>query len=244
MKSKVKRKLETRILNGKDMDDEMLRELWLLRLDFLALKIPKDDDWKKFSSILKKDNTLILSFWGEGQLQGYFTFSFNPVEQAQRKALLIHSKYYYVRPAYRGHSTITTAAWRLMPGIIWRYGFRQMYFAAFSFPTSYVSLSRTFGRVMTIQNSETPVWEKSIFEAFVKEQSGGDWDDQTKLIRHQNVPFGEDKPPSASVKKLRSEYENMNPEWAEGVSLPILMKFDWQTIKSVLGNNIRRLARG
>ena len=197
-----------------------------------------------FRSILNKDNTLIFSFWGEGALQGYFTFSFNPVEHAKRKALLVHSKYYYVRPAYRGHSKITAAAWRLLPGIIWRYGLRQLYFAAFSFPTSYVSLSRTFGRVMTIQSSVTPAWEKYIFEAFVKEQSGQDWDEQASLIRHQNVPFGEDKLPSSSVKKLRSEYESLNPEWADGVSLPILMKFDWQTIKSILGNNFRRMSRG
>ncbi len=244
MLSKAKRKLDTRVFNGKDIDDKTLRQCWSLRLDFLQLKISEAEDWNKFRSILKKDNTLIFSFWGEGVLQGYFTFAFNPVEHAGRKALLVHSKYYYVRPAYRGHSKITTAAWRLLPGIIWRYGFRQMYFAAFSFPTSYVSLSRTFGRVMTLQSSETPDWEKSVFQAFVAEQSGADWDEQAQLIRHQNVPFGEDKPPSASVKKLRSEYESLNPEWAEGASLPILMKFDWQTIKSVLGNNFRRMSRG
>jgi len=243
-KRNKRKALKAEIIEGREASEALIKDMWGLRLDFLKLTLSKEDDWRKFFSICRKENTLLIVFRDlKGGLQGYYTFSFNPVHYDGKKALLIHSKYYYVRPEFRGHPTIPSSAWKLLPGIIWRFGFLQLYFVAFSFPTSYVSLSRTFGRVMTLQQGSTPGWELRVLEAFVLEQSGGDWDDSRKLIVNQNVPVGEDRPASDSVQELRRVYEGLNPNWAEGVSLPIMMRFDWQTIKSVLGTGVRRSKR-
>lgn len=237
------KKLKTEILEGRATPEHVLQELWALRLDFLNLTISKEEDWAKFSDICVRPNTLLIIFRDDsGELQGYYTFAFKPIEEQGRKALLIHSKYYYVRPDFRGHPKIPSSAWRLLPGIVWRYGFRQLYFIAFSFPSSYASLSRTFGRVMTVQGEATPLWEKTVLEAYVADQCGEDWDRDAKLVKNQNVPIGEDKV-SDKIKELRRDFEAMNPEWATGISLPIMMKFDLETIKSVIQSNVRRRMR-
>lgn len=244
MKRNTKKQLRVSIVEGANAGDTLLREMWRLRLDFLNLTIPEAEDWRKFSGFCTRPNTLLINFFDEaGGLQGYFTFSFNPVEHENRKALLIHSKYYYVRPAYRGHSKITSAAWRLLPGIFRRFGLRRIYFVAFSFPTSFVSLSRTFGRVLTVQDEQTPAWEKTILENFARSLTNQDWDEQRKLIVNQNVPIGEDRPVTPSVQQLHSQYLSINPDWMSGISLPIMMKFDWATIKSVLHTSLRRSRR-
>lgn len=241
---KSRKPLNTQIVEGGKADDELIRAMWCLRLDFLTLTTSEEQDWNKFKRICTRDNTLLITFVdNEGTLQGYFTFCFSPVEHDNRKALLVHSKYYYVRPAYRGHSKITSAAWQLLPGMIRRYGFRQIYFVAFSFPTSYVSLTRTFGHSMAIQDDSTPAWEKSVLEEFAKHSAGSDWNNQTKLIENQNVPFGEDRPPSQNVKTLRSQFETYNPNWEEGISMPIMMRFDMAMVKSVLATSLRRRKR-
>ncbi len=127
--------------------------------------------------------------------------------------------------------------------MIWRFGLRPIYFVAFSFPTSYVSLTRTFGRTMAIQDADTPEWEKTVLEAYAESHSGKDWDKQKKLIVNQNIPIGEDRPASENVADLRSKYQSINPNWEEGISMPIMMKFDVATIKSVLKTSLRRLKR-
>lgn len=236
--------LYCRHYHGEDADETLLRQMWRLRLDYLVLNASEEQDWRTFSSLLRRPDTRLITFWDEGGiLQGYFTFAFHPVSHGGRSGLLVHSKYYYVRTAFRGHPKITTAAWKLWPGILLRYGLKRMYFVAFSFPSSFVSLSRTFGSVMTLQNADTPEWEKTVLQHYVVDQAMSHWDARAGVIRNQNLPIGEDRPPSRSVAGLRQQYEAMNPEWQQGVSLPIMMRFDWPTIKSVLHNNARRYLR-
>jgi len=236
--------LKSRVVEGPKMGDQLIRDMWLLRLEYLKLTTSKELDWQKFRDLCVRENTLLITFHDECDcLQGYFTFFFKPVDHEGRKALLVHSKYYYVRPDYRGHPKITSVAWRLLPGMIRRYGFRQIYFVAFSFPTSYVSLTRTFGHSMPIQCDTTPTWEKSVLEGYAKESVGLDWDSDSKLIVNQNVPVGEDRPPSKNVQVLRSAFEAFNPDWEKGRSMPIMMRFDLSMVKSVLGTSLRRLRR-
>ena len=236
--------LQTKVVEGRKADEDLIRDMWRLRLDFLRLTTSEEQDWQKFRDVCIREKTILITFLDDkGTLQGYFTFCFKPIDHEDRKALLVHSKYYYVRPEYRGHPKITSSAWPLLPGMIWRYGFRRIYFVAFSFPTSYVSLTRTFGHSMPIQSDTTPAWEKSVLEQFAKDSVGMDWDSQNKLIVNQNIPFGEDRPPSASVKDLRSTFEAYNPNWSEGKSMPIMMRFDLGMVKSVLSTSLRRQKR-
>lgn len=240
----ARKKLRCKILVGAEVAESVIKEMWRLRLDFLQLRLSEEADWEKFCAICRAPNTLLVNFYdSHAQLQGYYTFAFHPVAYQQRKALLIHAKYYYVRPAYRGHPKITSSSLKLIPGVIRRYGLRQLYCVAFSFPTSYVSLSRTFGGAMAIQKASTPDWEKKVLADYSREQSGSDWDQQQQLIVNQNIPFGEDKPPSDNVQQLRDEYQTMNPNWADGVSMPIMMKLDWPTIKSIVATALRRSKR-
>ncbi len=242
--TKTEKQLTAKIIEGASAPERILRDMWRLRLDFLNLSISEEEDWLKFSEICKRHNTLLITFVDkQGELQGYYTFAFNPTEHQQKKALLIHAKYYYVRPAYRGHPKITSSSWKLLPGMIWRFGFRQIYFVAFSFPTSYVSLSRTFGRVMAIQDAGTPDWEKVVLEDYAASQTGEDWDQKQKLIINQNIPVGENRPTSNNIEDLRLQYLSNNPNWTSGISMPIMMKFDFATIKSILKTSLRRKKR-
>jgi len=241
---KTKKQLKSKIIEGVSAPEQILRDMWQLRLDFLTLSISKEEDWLKFSAICKRKNTLLITFYDQDEnLQGYYTFAFCPAEHENRKALLVHAKYYYVHPAFRGHPKITSSSFKLIPGIIWRFGFRQIYVVAFSFPTSYVSLSRTFGGAMAIQDESTPEWEKVVLGNYASSQTGNDWDKKQKLIMNQNIPIGEDRPASDSVKDLNLQYQSMNPNWMNGVSMPIMMKFDFATIKSVIKTNLRRKKR-
>ena len=96
---------------------------------------------------------------------------------------------------------------------------------------------------MAIQNESTPEWEKTVLEDYASSQTGNDWDKKHKLIFNQNIPIGEDRPASDNVKDLNLQFQSMNPNWKEGISMPIMMKFDLATIKSVIKTNLRRKKR-
>lgn len=243
-KRRPRLKLTARIVPGPSASQAELDAMWRLRLDYLDLRLPEQADWERFCFYCQKERTVLALFEDEaGTLQGYFTFTFEPVSHSGRKALLIHSKYYYVRTAARGHPKITSAAWRLLPGLIRRYGLRRLYLVAFSFPTSFVSLSRTFGGAMTIQDPMTPEWERQALSAFAREQAGSDWDEAAGVIRQQSIPQGEGRPVPERIQQLQTRYETFNPDWHQGVSLPIMMKLDVPTVWSTLKTNVRRMLR-
>lgn len=244
-RSRSKRKLFTKVVECQDATEHLLRQMWSLRLNFLTLRnITEEEDYQRFKGYCTLPNTYLFTFRDEEQnLQAYFTFALNPVQQDKHKALLIHSKYYYVNTGFRGHPKITSAAWPMMPKFLWRYGLRRIYFIAFTFPPSFISLSRTFGKVLTIQGDIAEDWEKIMLENYVADFNGDDWDSEKKVIRNQSVPIGEDKAPSKGVNALRESYIQMNPEWQSGASLPIMMRFDWETIKNILATSLRRNKR-
>ncbi len=244
-RSKSREKLITKVVECQDATETLLRAMWQLRRNFLTLKgITEDADYARFKGYCTLPNTFLFTFWDEqNELQAYFTFALNPVSEAGHKALLIHSKYYYVNTRFRGHPKITTAAWPMMPKFLWRFGFHRIYFIAFTFPPSFVSLSRTFGKVLTIQGEVAQPWEKVMLERYVAGFNGEDWDASKKVIRNQSVPIGDDKASTRGVSTLRSSYLQMNPEWENGVSLPIMMRFDWETIRNILGTSFRRTKR-
>jgi len=236
--------LNSVVIEGVSASESILKEMWRLRLDFLNLSISEKDDWIIFRQNCRKRNTVLVNFYDQGgKLQGYYTFFFNPVKHASRRALLVHAKYYYVRPDYRGNYKFTFSSLKLIPGLIRRYGLRPIYLVAFSFPTSYVSLSRTFGSAMAAQEDSIPEWEKFVLESYSSAENGSNWDDERKLIVNQNVPIGEDRPASLSVRHLKEHYQAMNPQWNKGISLPIMMKFDFATLKNVIKTNVRRKIR-
>jgi len=45
------------------------------------------------------------------------------------------------------------------------------------------------------------------------------------------------------IRQLQARYEGFNPDWQEGVSLPIMMKLDAPTVWSTMRTNVRRLFR-
>ena len=243
-RSKTRKPLKTQVVESKDADHKLLRDMWRMRLKFLTINISEEEDFAIFKDYCTRPDTFLFTFRGEdGEMGAFFTFSFHPVDKDNRKALMIHSKYYYVDLPYRGHPKITAAAWPMLPRFLWRYGLRRIYFAAFTFPTSFVSLSRTFGRVYTIQGDLADEWEKGMLEDLALKLNGDNWDKKEKLICNVGVPQGENKAASLGVSELRKEYERYNPDWQQGKSLPIMMRFDLATIKSVLSTSLRRNKR-
>jgi len=177
-------KLNARIVPGPNASHSELEAMWRLRLEYLDLRLSEQADWERFCYYCQKDRTVLALFEDEaGALQGYFTFTFEPIDQSGRKALLIHSKYYYVRTAARGHPKITSSAWRLLPGLIRRYGLRRIYLVAFAFPTSFVSLSRTFGGGMAVQGPIARKWGREALSSFARQWWGRGWDGGACVFR-------------------------------------------------------------
>jgi hypothetical protein len=73
-------------------------------------------DWEIFSGFVRGHDRYLFGFVDDaGALQGFFSMAFLPTEQEGRRLLLMYSKYFYFRPAYRGHYLTTLAPWRLLP---------------------------------------------------------------------------------------------------------------------------------
>jgi hypothetical protein len=243
-RSKTKIQLQAKCIKSEKVGEPQLKELWILRLAYLKLTMTEAQDYRRFCDYCTRPNTYIFTFRdSSGDLQAFYTFSSHLADHDGKKGVLLHSKYYYVNTPARGHPKIPASAWQLLPKLLLGYGLKRLYIVAFSFPTSYVSLTRTFGRSYTIQGDDATPWERSVLASLAYELNGENWDAKNGVIRQQNVPIGEDKAASKNVTELREAYLRMNPQWAEGVSLPIMMRLDLATIKSLIETNIRRSKR-
>ncbi len=150
--------------DGVSVAEEFLREIWPVRVEMLDLNRSPEKDWCYFSSFVQRDDTAVLAFDDiHGTVQGFFTISYIPVEHGGRKRLLLFSKYFYFRKAFRGHYKTVLAPWMLLP------------------------LSRTAGNVGSLKTDGLLDWEITALTYLAHTFYANDFDEEARLIRNQNV---------------------------------------------------------
>ncbi len=233
--------LSVRFLEGDDLDDDVVRAMWQLRLDHLTLTRSEEDDWALFRGFLDRDDSSAFVFHdGDGVLQGFYTINMLPFDHDGTRGLLLYSKWFYFREAYRGHALSTLAPWLLLPLGLRRHGLRWLHFCTTTFPQSFVSLARGSGNVRTLGDPDISPWQQAALTWFAREFFGDDFDEEQGVVRNQNVVGDADSVArGAEARALRQRYEERNPDWREGVSLPIVFRVD----PTLVGTNVRRNAR-
>ncbi len=238
------RPLDVRVVDGDAIDDDLLRELWRLRLEMLTLTRPEEQDWQEFAAAVRGPEKQVFAFVDpDGQAQGFFTIRFLPVEAGGRRMLLMFSKYFYFRKAYRGHPKTYLAPWRLLGTSLRRYGARSLHFVTTAFPQSYVSLTRTSGRTWSTRDAAAPAWASEALATFASTVAPSSFDPDAGLVRGGNVPDDEWLPRSSEAKRLHARYEELNPTWRDGNALPILFSVDPLLVRTNVTRVLRRALR-
>lgn len=236
------RSLKFRYHDGVSVSEAFLREIWTVRVEMLDLNRSPEEDWRYFSSFVQRDDTAVLAFYDiHGAVQGFFTISYIPVEHDGRKRLLLFSKYFYFRKAFRGHYKTVLAPWMLLPLSLRRYGLRSLHFVTSAYPQSFVSLSRTAGNVRSLKTDGLLEWEITALTHFARTFYADDFDEEARLIRNQNVVDTAGLPQSEEGRMLAAEYERLNPGWPDGCTLPIIFSVNGRMLAHVLSRALRRL---
>lgn len=231
--------LDIHYLEGEAIPEPLLRSLWSLRLEMLTLNRSEDDDWRSFSAWARGPDKCLFAFLdGDGAPQGFFTVAFMPLDHDGARHLLMYSKYFYFRPAYRGHYKTLLAPWRLLPLALRRYGLRRLHFVTTSYPQSYVSLSRTAGRVWSL-SEPAPPQKRAALEHFALAVGRDGFDPDRGVVSSDTVADSASLPRSDEARRLFATYEQLNPRWREGWTLPILFSVDAQLV----AHNLRRMTR-
>ena len=236
--------LRALVLPSAEISDERLREIWRLRLEMLTLTRPEAQDWEEFrSAVVGPDRFVFVFVDPDDVAQGFFTIAMLPVDVERRRMLLMFSKFFYFRPAYRGHPTTILAPWRLVPIALRRFGPRSLHFVTTAFPQSYVSLTRTAGRTWSLRDEGTPPRVRQALVVFAETFYPTAFDREEGVVRGANVADGDSLPRSAEARRLAERYEELNPDWRAGVTLPILFTVDGRLIVHNLARVVRRATR-
>lgn len=234
------RPLRTVVREGDAVEEDLLRELWLLRLEMLTLTRSREQDWQEFRAAVTGPDRHVFAFLDpDDRAQGFFTIAALPVDVGRRRLLLMYSKYFYFRPDHRGHPRTLLAPWRLVPIQLRRHGLRSLHFVTTAFPQSYVSLTRTAGRTWSLRQHDTPPWARAALEAFATAFCPDTFDPETGLVHGSNVADAESLPRSREARRLAARYEELNPTWRDGVTMPILFSVDARLV----AHNARRVTR-
>lgn len=233
------------VLPSENADDELLRSLWRLRLEMLTLTRSEEQDWEEFRRAVVGPDRFVFAFLDpDGAPQGFFTIAMLPVDAGGRRMLLMFSKFFYFRPAYRGHPRTILTPWRLVPIAIRRFGLRSLHFVTTAFPQSYVSLTRTAGRTWSLRQDDTPGWAAEALRQFASTFYPATFDPVEGVVEGANVADSDSLPRSAEARRLGERYEELNPRWREGVTLPILFSVDarlvWHNLTRVIRRSLRR----
>ncbi len=236
--------LRALLLSSTEISEERLREIWRLRLEMLTLTRPAEQDWEEFRrAVVGPDRYVFVFVDPQDTAQGFFTIAMLPVEVSSRRMLLMFSKFFYFRRAYRGHPKTILAPWRLVP-IAWRsFGPRSLHFVTTAFPQSYVSLTRTSGRTWSLRDEGTPLWAREALVAFGEAFYPTSFDAAGGVVRGANVADGESLPQSSEARRLAEHYEKLNPQWRDGLTLPILFSVDARLVRYNLTRVLRRAVR-
>jgi hypothetical protein len=240
----VSRPLRVLLLESQEITEERLREIWRLRLEMLTLTRPETQDWEEFRrAVVGPDRYVFVFVDPDDVAQGFFTIAMLPVDVERRRMLLMFSKFFYFRRAYRGHPKTILAPWRLLP-IAWRgFGLRSLHFVTTAFPQSYVSLTRTSGRTWSLRDAGAPSWARAALTEFAQAFYPTTFDAEHGVVRGANVADGESLPRSPEARRLAERYEELNPWWREGTTLPILFSVDPLLVRTNLGRVLRRALR-
>lgn len=235
------RRLHFRYLDGPSISEELLREIWALRVEMLALNTSPEDDWRYFSAFVRRDDTAVLAFFDTNSaVQGFFTVSYLPVEHDGRKGLLFFSKYFYFRRAFRGHYKTMLAPWVLIPKALRRFGLRSLHFVTSTYPQSFVSLSRASGNVVSLRSNDIALWKRAALTQFARTFYGDNFDEARGIVGNQNVVDTPTIQSSSEGRELVGEYERLNPDWQEGNTLPILFSVNPGMLVHVVARTARR----
>ncbi len=235
------RSLRFRYHLGSEISEARLREVWRLRVSMLQLKSSEEDDWAYFSAFARRSDTSLFVFADRrGTVRGFFTVSFMPADHCGHRGLLLFSKYFYFAKPYRGHYMTTLAPWILLPIALRRYGRRSLHFVTSTFPQSFVSLSRMSGNAHALKSPGISRWQKAALTQFAREFFGDDFDADAGVVRRQNVVDTPGLPLSQEAEQLHAHYERLNPEWQQGVTLPIIFSVNVRMARHVFARTARR----
>ncbi len=236
--------LRTVLMPSHEVSEERLREIWRVRLEMLTLTRPESQDWEEFRRAVVGPGRYVFVFVDrQDTAQGFFTIAMLPVDLERRRMLLMFSKFFYFRPAYRGHPKTILAPWRLVPIALRSHGLRSLHFVTTAYPQSYVSLTRTSGRTWSLRDAAAPAWARGALTAFAEAFYPGSFDAAAGVVRGANVADKESLPRSAAARRLAARYEELNPQWRDGVTLPILFSVDARLVRTNLIRVARRLTR-
>lgn len=250
IRGRAQRRLSSRYVKGASLSREIRRELWQIRFELLGLAEPQVAGEAQFNAFLSRPDTGVMLFVDGAQaVQGFYSFTPFPVQAKEGRALIVFSKYWYVRESFQGHPAIMLAAWKALPSLLRAHGVRRIFFATFSAPQSYASLTRTFGRAWTLQEAQTPPFTREVLHGFVNEFAGETWDPQQNLVLDAipeefiakcEAAF---ERKGAKARQLFLDYEQLNPAWRSGAALPIAMRFDRAATRHIFRRTARRLFR-
>lgn len=236
--------LRAAMIPSTDVSEERLRELWRLRLEMLTLTRSEEQDWEEFQTAVVGPDRFVFVFTDpEDTAQGFFTIAMLPVDVDDRRMLLMFSKFFYFRSAYRGHPKTILVPWKLVPVALRRFGFRSLHFVTTAFPQSYVSLTRTAGRTWSLREDAAPGWAKKALVAFGTAFYPNTFDPSQGLVSGANVADSDSLPRSEEARRLAKRYERLNPGWRDGTTLPILFSVDTRLIRHNLTRVTRRTLR-
>lgn len=240
----MSRPLRALLLEGDDITEARLREIWRLRLEMLTLTRSEEQDWAEFRAAVVGPDRFVFAFVDpQDVVQGFFTIAMLPVDVGRRRMLLMFSKFFYFRPAYRGHPKTILAPWRLLPIALRRFGPRSLHFVTTAFPQSYVSLTRTAGRTWSLREEAAPAKVHQALVAFAEAFYPTSFDAAEGVVRGANVADSDSLPRSSEARRLAERYDELNPSWRDGVSLPILFSVDARLVAHNLTRVVRRTLR-
>ncbi|QZY30114.1 hypothetical protein [Nocardioides coralli] len=240
----MSRPLRALLVPSHELGEDRLREIWRLRLEMLTLTRSEEQDWQEFrSAVVGPDRFVFVFVDPDNVAQGFFSIAMLPVEVGRRRLLLMFSKYFYFRRAYRGHPKTILAPWRLLPIAFRRFGPRSLHFVTTAYPQSYVSLTRTSGRTWSLRDPDAPGWAREALVAFAETFYPTTFDRVEGVVRGGNVADSEALAGSAEARRLLDHYEELNPHWRGGVTLPILFSVDARLVVTSARRSVRRWVR-
>ncbi len=238
---------ETRILIDpiEALDARILEDLWEFRLRFVDIKpdVGLDVDKRLFKSKVGRGGSVVRFYDRNDALVAFFDFRGQATEFGGRSHLVVGGDFAFFEPEWRRHPALVLTILFTIGAAVRRHGWRRkVWFVGAAYPSAYLSLAGTLSdiRVAGVASNREDV---ALLEHLGQLLYGDSWVSGHYRVQNRTLPPPFTPPPTVWGRDAFRFYEAVNPDWAAGYSMLLMIPVDARCIAEALWSSTRRSVR-
>jgi hypothetical protein len=241
-------KLHLKIIPGRDLTPELLRQMSALRRSIMTIKpdVDLDADFDWFASICRASHRAVLFFDEHQALAGMYVFLLRRGRTAQgRRYLLVVFEFGFLLPQYRANAVLLRSGLRVICLMLAQWRGESLWAGGVGYPAGMLVVGKVFDDLVLRGETGLSAHQTALLEDITQEICAAKWNPDSGRVTMATVPphMSAGWLAHAATQPLYARYMRLCPDWAQGFGLPWVARVcPWAVLWRSLKSRVKRRA--